>query len=122
MTKNAFIPNFWKIYNMIWKAGLPFLKGNLRLAPTFDRRIPGARREAADLWIQAASAGEAFLAVAILRDLDPPAPLKVLATTTTDQGFDILEKASPGFPPTSPSPWTASPLTCPMPWKRPWTR
>ena len=99
MTKNAFIPNFWKIYNMIWKAGLPFLKGNPRLAPTFDRRIPGARREAADLWIQAASAGEAFLAVAILRDLDPPAPLKVLATTTTDQGFDILEKGVTGLSP-----------------------
>ncbi|MCG8566689.1 MAG: 3-deoxy-D-manno-octulosonic acid transferase [Desulfobacterales bacterium] len=91
MTKNAFIPNFWKIYNMIWRAAIPFLKGNPRLAPTFDRRIPGAKRSPADLWIQAASAGEAFLAVSILKQLAPPAPMKVLVTTTTDQGMEILE-------------------------------
>ncbi len=99
MTKNAFIPNFWKIYNMIWRTGLPFLKGNPRLAPTFDRRIPGAQRQGADLWIQAASAGEAFLAVSILKQLAPPAHLRVLATTTTDQGFDILEQGRTGLHP-----------------------
>jgi len=37
--------------------------------------------------------GESFLAWEIIRKLDPPRPLRVLLTTYTSQGMDILEKA-----------------------------
>ncbi|MCG8686372.1 MAG: 3-deoxy-D-manno-octulosonic acid transferase [Desulfobacterales bacterium] len=91
MTKCAFIPNFLRFYNILWQAALPFLKQNSRLAPTFEKRISPTHLKPADVWIQAASAGEAFLAVSILKALKPDKPLSVLVTTTTDQGRDILE-------------------------------
>lgn len=47
----------------------------------------------ADLWIQAASVGESFLAWEIIRNLAPPQPIRVLLTTYTSQGMEILEKA-----------------------------
>ena len=89
MTKCAFIPNFFKFYNMLWRAALPFLRRNKRLAPTFDRRAHPCL-ERADIWLQAASAGEAFLALSILSKLTPASPVKVLVTTTTDQGAQVL--------------------------------
>lgn len=90
MTKYAFIPNFFKFYNILWGSALPFLKRNPRLAPTFDRRINPVGFQPADIWIQAASAGEAYLAVSIIKALDPGRPVTVLLTTTTDQGMEIL--------------------------------
>lgn len=47
----------------------------------------------ADVWIQAASAGEARLAVTILEHLKPEEPLEVLVTTNTSQGLGILDGA-----------------------------
>ncbi|MCG8549984.1 MAG: 3-deoxy-D-manno-octulosonic acid transferase [Desulfobacterales bacterium] len=90
MIKNVFIPNFFKFYNILWKAALPFLKRHPRLAPTFDRRINPVRLQPADVWIQAASAGEAYLAVSIIHALNPDRPVTILLTTTTDQGMEIL--------------------------------
>ena len=90
MTKNAFILNFFKLYNLIWKLALPFLKRNPRLRQGFEKRISFSHLSPADLWVQAASAGEAYLAVTLLLNLRPKAPLKVLVTTTTTQGRDIL--------------------------------
>ncbi|MCG8635607.1 MAG: 3-deoxy-D-manno-octulosonic acid transferase, partial [Desulfobacterales bacterium] len=92
MTKCAFIPNFLRFYNILWQAALPFLRRNRRLAPSFDRRVRTGHLNPADIWIQAASAGEAFLALSILHTLAPGSPLSVLVTTTTDQGLDILQK------------------------------
>lgn len=91
MTKCAFIPNFLRFYNILWQAALPFLRRNQRLAPSFDRRLGTGHLEPANIWVQAASAGEAFLALSILRTLAPDRPLTVLVTTTTDQGLEILE-------------------------------
>jgi 3-deoxy-D-manno-octulosonic-acid transferase len=90
MTKCAFIPNFLKFYNILWLAALPFLKRNHRLAPTFDRRV-NPRLTRADIWLQAASAGEAFLALSILSRLSLREPFKVLVTTTTAQGLEVLQ-------------------------------
>jgi 3-deoxy-D-manno-octulosonic-acid transferase len=90
MTKNAFILNFFKLYNLIWKLALPFLKRNPRLRQGFEKRISFSHLSPADLWVQAASAGEAYLAVTLLLNLRPRTPLKVLVTTTTTQGRDIL--------------------------------
>ena len=93
MTKCAFIPNFLKFYNILWQAALPFLRQNKRLSPTFQRRLDPSHLLPADLWIQAASAGEAFLAVSILNTLKPNRGIHVLVTTTTDQGRQILEES-----------------------------
>ncbi len=91
MIKTAFITNFFKFYNLIWKLALPFLKRNRRLREGFEKRISSSHLSSSDLWVQAASAGEAYLAVALLKHLKPKSPLKVLITTTTTQGMDILK-------------------------------
>ena len=95
MTKCAFIPNFFKFYNILWGAALPFLKRHPRLAPTFERRINPVHLQPADIWIQAASAGEAYLSVSIIKALNPDRPVNILLTTTTDQGMEILTQALP---------------------------
>ncbi len=91
MTKTAFITNFFKFYNLIWKLALPFLKRNRRLKEGFEKKISSSHLSPADLWVQAASAGEAYLAVTLLLNLKPRSPLGVLITTTTTQGMDILK-------------------------------
>ncbi|WP_299981343.1 glycosyltransferase N-terminal domain-containing protein [Desulfobacula sp.] len=96
MTKNAFILNFFKLYNMLWKMSLPFLKKNRRLKSEFQKRITSFHHTKADIWIQAASAGEAYLAVTILQTLEPKIKAKVLVTSTTFQGIDILKTGLTG--------------------------
>jgi len=91
MTKNAFILNFFKLYNMLWRLSLPFLAKNKRLKFGFQKRISCFHLSKADIWIQAASAGEAYLAVAILKKLKPKTETTVLVTSTTSQGVDILK-------------------------------
>ncbi len=86
----AFIPNFFKIYNILWQAILPFLKKNKRLEPSFQRRITTNHLKKADIWIQAASAGEAFLALSLISSLKPKHKTKILITSTTSQGMEIL--------------------------------
>ncbi|WP_321495834.1 glycosyltransferase N-terminal domain-containing protein [uncultured Desulfobacter sp.] len=92
MIECAFIPNFFKFYNILWGAALPFLKRQPRLAPTFGRRTNPVQLQPADIWIQAASAGEAYLAVSIIKALVPDRPVSILLTTTTDQGMEILKQ------------------------------
>ena len=91
MIKNAFILNFFKLYNMLWRLSLPFLKKNKRMRTGFEKRIDSSHLTKADIWIQAASAGEAYLAANILQRLSPKTNLKILVTTTTSQGMDILQ-------------------------------
>ncbi|WP_022668165.1 3-deoxy-D-manno-octulosonic acid transferase [Desulfospira joergensenii] len=92
MTKCAFIPNFFRFYNIMWRAVLPFLRRNRRLSPTFNQRLNPAAFPKSDIWIQAASAGEAFLALSILKGFRPGTKTRILVTTTTAQGMEILEK------------------------------
>jgi len=87
----AFIPNFFKLYNILWQAALPFLKKNKRLGPSFQRRVATDHLQKSDIWIQAASAGEAFLALSLLSYLEPKHPIKILITCTTSQGMEILQ-------------------------------
>ncbi|MFO7911170.1 MAG: glycosyltransferase N-terminal domain-containing protein [Desulfotignum sp.] len=96
MTKSAFIPNFMVFYNILWAAVLPFLQKSPRLADSFAMRICASRLSQADLWIQAASAGEALLAVRLIRHLTPDFPVTVLVTTTTEQGMQILKTEQAG--------------------------
>lgn len=85
-----------RAYSLLWKAAVPVLRSNGRLRDGWDERTLQAGVPAgADVWIQAASAGEAYLAREILCDMKSPwtdRPLRVLCTTNTRQGRDILGK------------------------------
>ncbi len=108
-------------YSLLWKAGRPLLRRNKRLAQGFDLRLappdwpwaapdptahnppPQQSHPGFDLWIQAASGGEAFLAGELIKHL--PRALRILCTTWTLQGLDGLlkiqrEHLDPLHPPT----------------------
>ncbi|MFH2122207.1 MAG: glycosyltransferase N-terminal domain-containing protein [Pseudomonadota bacterium] len=80
-------------YQLAWTIAIPLLRRNQRLQQGFSQRTLEEAPPPADLWIQAASVGESFLAGEILRNLDPAGPIRVLLTTYTSQGMEILEKA-----------------------------
>ncbi len=83
----------FRLYGLGWRIATPLLARNPRLRDGFDQRMladwpPGK----ADLWIQCASAGESYLAVQLLPRLGADLPLRVLATTNTLQGMEILNR------------------------------
>ncbi|MGB9437688.1 MAG: glycosyltransferase N-terminal domain-containing protein, partial [Desulfobacterales bacterium] len=83
-------------YNLCWSLALPWLRLNHRLAEGYHQRalrdkLPGV----VDLWIQAASVGESFLALEILETLQMEQPIRILLTSNTRQGIDILNLALP---------------------------
>ncbi|MEW5772169.1 MAG: glycosyltransferase N-terminal domain-containing protein [Thermodesulfobacteriota bacterium] len=86
-------------YEGLWYAAAPFLYMNRRLRQGFRERLfldPPVGFH--DVWLQAASAGEANLAQELLPALarsgrEAGAPLTVFATTCTRQGMEALEKA-----------------------------
>ena len=85
-------------YNLSWSLALPWLRLNQRLAEGYHQRVlkdklPGV----SDLWIQAASVGESFLALEILKSLQVEKPIQILLTANTRQGIDILNQALPGL-------------------------
>ncbi len=84
---------FFILYNLCWKIAIPLLKSNPRLADGFNQRTLKKKLKPADLWIQSASAGEAYLVLEILKNLRPSKTITVLATANTRQGVEILEKA-----------------------------
>lgn len=84
---------FFRLYTLAWKFTLPLLRRNYRLAEGFKQRtlqdnIPSS----ADIWIQSASVGESFLACNLLKHLEPPRPLRILLTSNTRQGVEILQR------------------------------
>lgn len=79
-----------KIYDAGFSLALPLLRKNKRLQKGWPQRVLEDLPEACDLWIQAASGGEAYLALEILRRLDLSG-LKALVTTNTNQGLEVLE-------------------------------
>lgn len=99
---------FFLFYRALWRAASPLLKRSRRLADGWEERhapqgwtlpeFPAPETgdgHPADIWLQAASGGEARLAVSVCRSLDASRPLNVLAVTWTRQGRDVLEKALP---------------------------
>ena len=82
-----------QIYQLAWRLAIPLLRRHRRLQTGLSQRTLQEPPAAADLWIQAASVGESFLAWEIIRRLDPPRPIRLLLTTFTSQGMEILEQA-----------------------------
>lgn len=80
------------LYQWLWSLILPCLRLNSRLKSGYDQRTLRTPLPAADLWIQAASVGEAYLARQLMTTLQPRLPLTILITTNTSQGYDILNR------------------------------
>ncbi len=85
---------FFRLYETAWRLVMPLLKAEPRLKDGYAARAFRERPEGpADIWIQAASAGEAYLAVSLMKSLPADRKLRVLVSTNTRQGLEILEKA-----------------------------
>ena len=82
-----------QVYQLAWRLAIPLLRRHQRLQIGSSQRTLQEIPAPADLWIQAASVGESFLVWEIIRKLNPPRPLRLLLTTYTSQGMEILEKA-----------------------------
>ncbi|MBF0201174.1 MAG: hypothetical protein HQK66_07655 [Desulfamplus sp.] len=87
---------FFRLYSLVWKLLLPMLQLSPRLARGMTQRMGTAHLEKCDIWIQGASAGESYLTAALIKCL--PENLEILATTTTQQGMEVLEKQYEGDP------------------------
>ncbi len=84
---------FW-LYNLAWGMIIPFLRFNRRLAEGFEQRsLRKLPPKGMDIWIQAASVGESYLARELLEGLLAKRPLHVLLTSNTVQGVQILQQA-----------------------------
>lgn len=90
-----------RLYGLVWRLARPVLRRNKRLADGFDRRlVPDTWAAPCDVWLQAASGGEAYLVWETLSAL--PArpegePLRVLVTTWTRQGLEVLHGMAATF-------------------------
>lgn len=85
-----------KGYGLLWRLARPILRRNKRLADGFDRRlVPKDWAAPADVWMQAASGGEAYLVwetlAALPSTMVEEKPLRVLVTTWTRQGLEVLQ-------------------------------
>ncbi|WP_419787459.1 3-deoxy-D-manno-octulosonic acid transferase [Pseudodesulfovibrio sp.] len=84
-------------YGLAWKAALPLLRFNHRLRDGWDQRtLNGGLPAPAHLWVQSASGGEAYLTREVLSQLSPlkGETLRVLVTTNTAQGFEVLTRTA----------------------------
>lgn len=81
-------------YDLAWNLAIPALRRNQRLAEGFDQRtLRNNVLKKSDLWIHAASAGESYLAWSLLKHLDLSVRVRILVTSDTRQGMEILERA-----------------------------
>jgi 3-deoxy-D-manno-octulosonic-acid transferase len=80
------------IYDLTWGYALPLLRRNHRLAEGFRQRTLKSGMPAANLWIQAASVGEAYLALELIARLSTTNSLKMLVTSNTSQGIEVLKR------------------------------
>ncbi|NNG02447.1 MAG: 3-deoxy-D-manno-octulosonic acid transferase [Desulfobacteraceae bacterium] len=87
----------FQMYRLLWWPAVPLLKSNQRLRQGFDQRTLSRHfLRPADVWIQAASVGEAYLSKSLLKRFCPPTPVNVLITTNTDQGLHVLNTVADG--------------------------
>ncbi len=94
MSKNIILKATLYLYNLVWNPVIPALRLNPRLADGFSQRmLQKMTLTKADIWIQAASSGESYLAWSILKKLHPRKPVKVIVTSNTRQGLGIIDRA-----------------------------
>jgi 3-deoxy-D-manno-octulosonic-acid transferase len=79
------------LYDLLWAAALPVLSFSPRLREGWsDRLLRGEGPELRDVWIQAASGGEAYLAVEIVQRLLSRRRGRILLSSGTSQGLGVL--------------------------------
>ena len=85
-------------YGLAWKAAKGLLSGHKRLKHGYAERLaPENWAQPVEVWIQAASGGEAYLTEALLRRLAQNcqgATPSLLLTTCTLQGYEVLQRAA----------------------------
>jgi 3-deoxy-D-manno-octulosonic-acid transferase len=80
------------LYNLLWTCGMPWLRLNHRLAEGYPQRRLKPMLSPADIWIQAASVGESYLALEIIKAFKLNRKIRILVTANTSQGIDILSQ------------------------------
>jgi 3-deoxy-D-manno-octulosonic-acid transferase len=91
MIRRQFNDRFDRLYEAGWRFVMPLLRLSSRLKDGYEHRLHPGNLPAADIWIQAASAGEAYLACSLLESFKPIRPVRVLITSNTRQGLDIID-------------------------------
>jgi 3-deoxy-D-manno-octulosonic-acid transferase len=79
------------LYSLLWCAAGPLLFLSPRMRQGWRQRLGFGRPAPSDVWIQGASAGECALVASLLEHLPG---VRVLATSCTSQGLDVLRKAN----------------------------
>lgn len=79
-----------RVYDLAWRLVIPALSRNPRLREGYGQRRLDDPLPAADVWIQAASVGEAYLALELVNCL--PRDVRTLVTTNTSQGMEVLRQ------------------------------
>ncbi len=92
------------LYNLAWYLALPFLKRSPRVGLGWQQRtVQESAAGPFDIWIQAASGGESMLTNMVLENLVTVLPenkkLRVLVSSGTRQGIDILSKGQKQYAP-----------------------
>lgn len=104
MRLNFFQRIFFFLYSLLWAAAKPLLKKHKRLQEGYAERVLGGawleltNKEPVSLWIQAASGGEAYLTLALLKYIPKThAHCHILCTSMTKQGIEVLQKGKLAF-------------------------
>ena len=93
---------FLTAYNLAWAMAIPFLACSARLRQGWkDRLCISAKAKGADVWIQAASAGEAYLASQLAHKCIEERKLSLFVTSSTAQGLEIFRNSALGRGPLS---------------------
>lgn len=115
MKKSTILFLFLNLYQLLWWLVLPVLRINARLREGIKERTSSDHLEKADIWIQGASAGECYLAATLVKKLCcqhsgtcfpknginfhySDKPTKILLTSTTSQGIEVLSQNLCEFP------------------------
>ncbi len=73
-------------YNLVWKIVLPFLKISSTFKDSYKFRTSENYFEKTDIWIHGASGGEAYVAIEILKNLNPSKPSAVKGNPFAHEG------------------------------------
>ncbi|MEN8200141.1 MAG: glycosyltransferase N-terminal domain-containing protein [Thermodesulfobacteriota bacterium] len=93
MQEPVYIRLIFALYRLLWTCITPFLLRSPRLREgASERTLREVNFSRVDIWMHAASVGEAFIARQIVASLDSPERLDILITTNTSQGREILLK------------------------------
>lgn len=87
------------VYKLLWFCITPAIKRLPRLKEGIaERTLQEINFSKVDLWMHAASVGEAYIALQILKSFEEDQKLDILVTCNTSQGKEILEKNIPDQP------------------------